>query len=237
MKSPIDWKMECLAIIPCLNEEAQIGAVVTRTREFLPAVLVIDDGSTDQTFRSAEQAGAVALRQPERKGKGAALALGFDWGLKNGFVWGLTLDGDGQHAAEDIPNLLREAERSAADVVVGNRMGRLESMPLIRRWVNQWMSARLSSLAKTSIPDTQCGFRLLRLELVSRATVTTTQYDFESELLIEVARLGGTISSAPVQTIYAEEQSKIHPVRDTLRWFRWMHRARRKRRKEEGGLK
>jgi hypothetical protein len=104
---------------------------------------------------------------------------------------------------------------------VGNRMSRTTDMPYVRTFVNRWMSRRLSRICGLEMPDSQCGFRLLRLNSWRRFKFRASRFEIESEMLVRFASAGLTIRFVPIQTRYAEEKSKIKPVRDTIRWFRW----------------
>ncbi|MEO6183430.1 MAG: glycosyltransferase family 2 protein, partial [Verrucomicrobiota bacterium] len=188
-------------------------------------VIVVDDGSTDGTGQLATRAGAEVFRHQKPQGKGAALNHGLRRARENGFQRALTMDGDGQHAASDIGNFLSASESAA--LVVGNRMANPESMPGLRRFVNRWMSRRLSKIAGKDLPDTQCGFRSIDLEAWSRCDLHTAHFEVESELLLAFIAAGHAIEFVPIQVIYKNEQSKIHPVRDTLRWLRWLRTAKR----------
>ena len=223
----MDWRAACAAVIPCLNEEQAIGPLVQAVRRCLPTVFVVDDGSSDQTAGRAEQAGALVLRHPVSLGKGRALNTGWARAREQGFCWALTLDGDGQHAPEDIPLFFECAELRGGSLVVGNRMSGPSGMPLVRRWVNRWMSWQISKLAGRCLPDSQCGFRLMDLRQWQRLLLVTEHFEVESEVLFAFARAGLVIEFIPVRVIYKQEQSKIHPWRDTLRWLRWRRNARR----------
>lgn len=224
--------VKCLAVIPCLNEAAAIGRVVHGVREFLPDVWVVDDGSTDATAAAARAAGATVFRHETTQGKGAALAAGLAEAGRQGFAWAIVLDGDGQHAPADIPRFLAraaEVERARpgrVGLIVGDRMSAAAHMPWVRRRVNQWMSRRLSRVAGSDLPDTQCGFRMIRLEPWSRIRWRTRHFEIESEMLLEFLRAGLEVEFVPVQVIYKSERSKIHPVRDTVRWLRWLRSVR-----------
>lgn len=224
----MDWPRQCAAVIPCLNEAAAIESVVRHVRWHLPTVFVVDDGSSDATGAAATGAGAEVLRHEQPRGKGVALQTGLQCARQRGFTWAMTLDGDGQHSPDDIPALLQCAARTGAALVVGNRMIDPRGMPWLRRRVNLWMSHRLSKLAGRPLPDTQCGFRLMKLEPWSRLPLRAAHFEIESEVLLEFIAAGHTVEFAPVRVIYKAEQSKIHPVRDTLRWFRWLRTTRRK---------
>jgi glycosyltransferase involved in cell wall biosynthesis len=218
--------MKLIVQIPCLNEEPTISDLVQRVRHHLKTVIVVDDGSTDRTAKAATDAGAVVLRHTSNKGKGAALHEGWQFAQKHGFKWALTLDGDGQHSSEDIPSFFQCVNATSAALVVGNRMANATGMPWLRRLVNQWMSRRLSRAAGQELPDSQCGFRLMNLEAWSHIPITTSRFEIESEVLLNFARAGNVIRFVPIRVIYKNEKSKIHPLQDTVRWFRWWKRAR-----------
>ena len=159
--------MKIIALIPGFNVAGQIGPLIRQIRAYVPEVVVVDDGSTDATGEEAKQAGATVLRHPKNLGKGKALKSGFHYVLKQRGDGCLILDGDGQHSPEDIPTFLRAAS-GGADVILGNRMERTEQMPLIRRWTNRFMSYLISRLLSEKIPDSQCGFRFIRSEVLSK---------------------------------------------------------------------
>jgi glycosyltransferase involved in cell wall biosynthesis len=224
----MDWRHDCCAIIPCLNEAASVGPLIQQVRSHLPHIIVVDDGSTDDTAIFATGAGARVLRHATTQGKGAALVGGWEQARSAGFSWALTLDGDGQHAPEDIPTLLARAEQTGALLVVGNRMSNPAGMPWLRRQVNRWMSHRLSRLVEQDLPDTQNGFRLMHLDTWAALEIRAAHFEIESELLCKFALAKHRVEFAPVKVIYREERSKIRPLRDTFRWFRWWRQTRRK---------
>jgi glycosyltransferase involved in cell wall biosynthesis len=200
-----------------------IASVVSRVRQHIPSVYVVDDGSEDQTRHLAAQAGARLLRHSIPRGKGVALSDGMRQAAEDGFEWVVTLDGDGQHDPDDIPSLLRAVE-AGADLVVGNRMHATERMPALRRFVNRWMSQRLTELAGCELQDTQCGYRLVRLADWMALNFDCRHFEFESEFLVRFVRAGKRVTFIPIRTLYGDEESKIRPVRDTIRWFRWYRR-------------
>ncbi|HYE31216.1 MAG TPA: glycosyltransferase family 2 protein [Methylomirabilota bacterium] len=213
-------------VIPCRNESAAITKLVRAAMEHVETVVVIDDGSSDDTSARAARCGAVVLRHPESKGKGAALKAGLTHAREVGCTWALCMDGDGQHAPADISKFLAQ-RRATPALHIGNRMANPKGMPWLRRFVNWWMSARISALTGVELPDTQCGFRLVHLGAWSGFELSATGFDYESEMLVEWVRAGLPVSFVPVQVIYSNEQSKISPVRDTIRWFAWWRGTRR----------
>ncbi len=214
------------ALIPAYFERRHIREVVQRTRQQLERVVVVDDGSTDQTAREAADAGAELLRHEVNQGKGAAIKTGLRRMKEDAAIeYLILLDGDGQHLPEEIPAFLAEANTAGAAMLVGNRMTDLRAMPLVRKLTNQYMSWQISRLCGQRIPDSQCGFRLIRADLFAPLTAASANnYDFETEMLVIASRLGHRIAPVPVSTVYGEEKSKIRPVRDTIRFFRLLRR-------------
>ncbi len=182
-------------------------------------MIVVDDGSTDGTARIAGAAGATVISLKNNRGKGAALREGWQWARHHGFEWALMLDGDGQHAAGDIPAFFEFAEAREAELVIGQREP--GKIPLARRWVNRFLSWQISKLAGMKAPDSQCGFRLARLEALLNLRLTSEHFEIESEMLVALARAGRTVGFVPIQTIYRNGTSKIRPITDTIRWLRW----------------
>jgi hypothetical protein len=135
------------------------------------------------------------------------------------------MDGDGQHAASDIPAFLDCAERTQAAMVVGNRMAHPHGMPWLRRQVNRWMSQRLSNLSGQTLPDTQNGFRLMNLRFWKPQVTGAAHFEIESDVLVAYLLQNLRVEFVPVAVIYDSERSKIRPWRDTLRWFRWWREA------------
>jgi glycosyltransferase involved in cell wall biosynthesis len=177
-----------LAIIPAYCEERFIGRVVRQVLQYVQTVLVVDDGSSDNTAAEAEAAGAKVIRHATNLGKGAALKTGLEYAVSVGAAFYLFLDGDGQHDPSEIPAFFEAMNCSNAHLAVGNRMRNLEQMPLIRRWTNQFMSWQIGRICKTPIPDSQCGFRLARKELLPVLMAPSNRFEFESESIILAAR-------------------------------------------------
>lgn len=217
------------ALIPCFFEERFIRDVATRVKAQLDVVLVVDDGSTDATELNARAAGVEVIRHSVNQGKGAAIKTGLRaLSERAGIEYVLILDGDGQHAPEEIPRFLAAANESRATMLVGNRMSDVETMPFVRKMTNRLMSWQISSVCGQPVPDTQCGFRMMKRELLpAMIAIGTTKFDYETEMLVVASRCGARIAAVPVSTIYGDEKSKIHPVRDTIRFYRMMARFRR----------
>lgn len=212
------------ALIPAYYEEAQIQAVARRALAQLDHVLVLDDGSTDRTAEEARKAGAEVIRHEKNQGKGAAIKTGLRELMARGFLGVLILDGDGQHLPEEIPGFLEEANRTGAELVVGTRMSDTRKMPWLRKMTNRFMSSQISRLCGQPVPDSQCGFRMILREVIPYLFCESNNYEYETEMLLIASREGFRIASVPVSTIYGDERSKIHPVRDTIRFFKLISR-------------
>ena len=214
-----------IAIIPSFNEARTIGEIVRDIVKMGLSVLVIDDGSTDNTGRIALDSGAVVKRHRTNHGKGKSVREGVTYVLnKTNFEWMIIMDGDGQHHTEDIPVLMDATIDGDVDIVIGNRMQETEDMPAMRYWTNRFMSWVLSGLCGQEIPDTQCGYRLLRAGALKELKLISRNYDIESEMLLRAAESKMKIKSVPIRTIYGEEVSDIKPFRDTLRFIRLIFR-------------
>lgn len=215
------------AVIPAYCEEKHIGDVVRRTLQQLANVLVVDDGSSDETAAAARKAGAEVIVHEQNRGKGESIKTGFRHWLERRFNYVIILDGDGQHLPEEIERFLTAAAGSAAKLLVGTRMQDLRGMPLLRRVVNRYMSRKISRLCGQDIPDTQCGFRMVHREIIPDLLGGTERFDYETEMLFLASRGGCRIAAVPISTVYSDEVSSIHPVRDTLRFLKLMRRYRR----------
>ena len=120
------------------------------------------------------------------------------------------------------------ANETSAPMFVGNRMSDVETMPFVRKLTNRFMSWQISRVCGQWVPDTQCGFRLIHRDLLpAMVAIATTKFDYETEMLVVASRRGARIGAVPISTIYGDEKSKIHPVRDTIRFYRMMARFKR----------
>ena len=161
------------AVIAAFNEAPHIREVVLGTRPHVEAVIVVDDGSTDDTAAAAEAAGAEVVRHGGNRGKGVAVRSGLAAVRGRGFSHVLLMDGDLQHRPADVPRLLEAAAAGDADVIVGARSFDRAQMPASRYWSNVIGSWALGGLVGVSIRDTQSGFRLIRLAALEALTLTS----------------------------------------------------------------
>jgi glycosyltransferase involved in cell wall biosynthesis len=209
-----------IALIPAYNEAIRVADVVGRAKPHVREVVVIDDGSTDETSSVAQTAGARVVRHEQNRGKGAAIVTALECFEKSDAEFAVLLDADGQHDPAEIPKFLDAAKQSGSAVVVGTRMSDTRDMPPVRLWTNQFTSWVTGKLARQRIPDSQCGFRLVRRSVLPDLKLSTARFETETEMLIQAGRAGHKIASVPIRTIYEPGRvSRIHPWCDTVRFF------------------
>jgi len=202
-----------IAAIPCLNEEAFIGDIVTKTQKYVDKVIVIDDGSIDRTSEIAKAAGAEVIRHEKRKGAGAATRSGFQAAKANGADVLVTLDGDGQHNPDEIPRLISPILGKKADLVIGSRF--LKPQTNIRRYrkfgidVITWL---YNFGSKVKISDSQSCFRAHSRKLLDTIDITENGFGFSIEVLVQARKKGLTITEVPISCLYHSQGSSLNPI-------------------------
>ena len=213
--------MRVVFLIPAYNSEATLGDVLSKLVSEHPQqdILVIDDGSSDNTAAIAKKFGVQVISHGENRGKGAALRTGFQRVLEMGADAVMTLDADGQHdpmwTQKFIEAMLDKNDR---DVIVGTRMHDLRSMPFHRRLSNRITSKMVSIRCGQKIEDSQCGYRLIRTDVLKHIQLTTRHFDTESEFLLKACLIGFKIGFIPISTIYNDKGSSIRHISDTFRF-------------------
>ena len=214
-----------VALIPAYQEGPRIGPVVAAALRHLP-VVVVDDGSTDETATAAEAAGATVLRQVPNAGKGAALRAGFRHALATGAPAVVTLDADGQHDPEEIPAFLAAFEATRPGLVIGRRD--FAAMPPVRRASNTVGGWALSAAVGQGVPDNQSGYRLIGRTLMRHLLDSDESgFEFEVEMIASCIALGLPMAWIPIRTIYGGEPSHIRPWRHFTEFVRVTRKARR----------
>jgi glycosyltransferase involved in cell wall biosynthesis len=212
-------------VIPAYNEAATIRDVAQRALGQAGLVIVVDDGSTDATASALAGLEVVVLRNQANLGKAASLRRGAEEAMRRGASAIVTLDGDGQHCPEDIPLLLRAWREAPERIVIGSRLHRREHIPPARYWANRVANFWIGLAAGYAIADSQSGFRVYPARVLRAARVRCDRarsFVFESEILIEAARLGVQALCVPVQVIYngRARASHFRPVLDIARIVR-----------------
>lgn len=194
-----------LIIIPAYNEQGRVGRVIADVKSTLPSadVLVIDDGSADQTAAEATEAGAVSVSLPVNSGYGAALQTGYKFAVRHGYAIVGQIDADGQHKAEYLVTMLKELEEQKADVIIGSRFLKRDGhyRPSLARALGIGLFARLASLiTHQNISDPTSGFQLMRIDIARFFTSDVYPTDYpDADILILLHRTGYKVFEVPVQ--------------------------------------
>ena len=216
-------RADVAAVIPAYRAEATVGEVVRGAHTHCARVVVVDDGSDDDTGLRARAAGAEVLRHAANAGKGAAIVTGLHALEAAGVGRALILDADGQHLPSQIPVLLAASDAVPGAIVVGVRQKEGHTIARLNRFGN-WVADRLlRAIAGQALPDTQSGFRIYPVAATLALGTRGTRYDFETEVLLRAARRGMPLLGVPVEVYYppvAERVSHFKPGRDTLRIIR-----------------
>ena len=210
--------MRYCVLLPAYNEEKAITELIKQIKDLGLEVVVIDDGSLDNTAAVALKLQVVVLLHKKNRGKGQALRTGFNYAIKNEYDGIIIMDADGQHLASEIPGFIESANKSDAGIIIGNRMEHPKGMPCVRRMTNSITSLIISILMKCKVPDSQCGFRLIKTGVLKKLNLSTMHYDTETEILLEASRDGFRVESILIQTVYSNQKSRINPILDTVRF-------------------
>jgi Glycosyl transferase family 2 len=206
--------MRAIIVIPVFDEAPTIGAVVSAARRHA-SVIVVDDGSRDDSGPIARAAGALVLRHGRRAGKGAALESGLAAARRQQASHVLTLDGDGQHDPRDIPRMLEAARRSSHALVIGSRLASLSEMPAGRAHATRVGTFFLSWATGLPPVDTQSGFRVYPLALCDTVGPRAGGFVWETEILVRAAAAGAEVIEVPVAVIpRAARRSRFRPLVD-----------------------
>ncbi len=211
--------MKVCCLIPAYQESRAVDQVISIAQKYCTHVVVVDDGSTDNTGKIAEANGAKVLRHPTNLGKGAALRTGFNYAIEKQYDVIITLDGDLQHNPHSIPRFLDKIKQGY-DIIVGSRyQTQSEDMPFARKLSNLITTTVLRVFFKVPVTDSQSGYRAFKRRVLEKIPVRDNGFAAETEILIDAQRAGFLISEVPIATSYGEEESKIRASRDISRWL------------------
>ncbi|MBI4451296.1 glycosyltransferase family 2 protein [Candidatus Woesearchaeota archaeon] len=199
--------MKLWMIVPAYNEAQRVGPVLEKLKAYSNNLVLVDDGSKDETSAAGKAAGVTVLRHVINMGKGAALKTGADYALAHGADTLIFIDADGQHPPEDIPKFLAmlDAGRDGkgCDIVFGQR-GRNSKMPAVFRFGNWFIDQTVALLYGIRINDTQCGYRAMTAEAYKRIRWTSTSYAVESEMIANAGHAWLRYAEVPIPTVYAD---------------------------------
>jgi glycosyltransferase involved in cell wall biosynthesis len=204
-------------VIPAYNEGTTIANIASRARQFIEHVIIINDGSTDNTSQALKGQPVTLLNNPANLGKGKSLALGAAYAIDHGATAVITLDGDGQHHPEDIPRLIAKSATNPDKIIIAARLHSRHRAPPLRRFANRFADFWISWAAGHCIRDSQSGFRLYPAEVFQQCQTRSNNFVFESEILIDAAHKGIFCVSTTIDTVYLRNSRPSHyrPATDT----------------------
>lgn len=189
-------------IIPAYNEGKTIFEVITKTKAFAQDILVIDDGSQDNTAAEAVRAGAKVLQHKVNLGKGAALKTGCDYAVQQGAQKIIVIDADGQHDPKEIPSFISALDQH--EIAFGSRKAP-KSMPGVFKFGNKVITQTLKILYGVSVEDSQCGYRSFKASVYPQLRWNATDYYVETEMAIRAGKMKLKHTMIPIETIYADK--------------------------------
>ncbi|MBV2121594.1 MAG: glycosyltransferase family 2 protein [Candidatus Thiodiazotropha sp. (ex Ctena orbiculata)] len=217
--------MQIAVVIPVYNESATIRDVATAVLQQTENVIIVDDGSSDDSQNQLEGLNVHLLRHEQNQGKATALQSGFDHAIKLDAQMIITLDGDGQHNPAEIPRLISAAQANPNSIIIAARLKQRHNAPKLRLFANRFADFWVSWAAGYPVTDSQSGFRLYPFDLLRDVRLNTSKekgFVFESEIVIEAARHSFYSVSVPVESIHhvGRRQSHYKPWTDTWRIVR-----------------
>ena len=208
-----------IACMPAFNEEKYIGSLVLKTRQYVDRVIVVDDGSADNTVEIAKLAGAKVIQHKANKGYGAAIQSIFVEAKKINPDVLVILDADGQHSPQEIPNLIKPILDGDYDCVIGSRQGQEKKIPFYRRIGQRIILRSVKTIFENNLTDSECGFRAFSRKAIKALKLTESGMAVSAETVAEATRKNLKITQVPVNVIYNQDSSTMHPVRHGLSVF------------------
>ena len=209
-------------LIPAYNASRTLSELTERLKNFSEPrdIIVVNDGSSDETARIAEKSGVTLISHEVNKGKGEALRTGFEYVVRRGYDHVVTIDADMQHRPEELTLFLEKLRNGSEDLLIGTRDFSFKNMPFDRVLTNFVSSVILTLLSGQIIRDSQSGYRLISCQVLREIRLRCRKYDLESEILIKAGRKGFKIGQVPITTVYEGSKSFINPFIDTGRFIK-----------------
>jgi len=213
-----EHRIGVLAGIPAYNEAKYIGSIVVQTRQYVDEVIVIDDGSTDNTARVAELVGATVIRHDENKGKGTAIQSILAEAKKRKTNVLVLLDADSQHDPNEIPILVKSISEGS-DLVIGSREAQDYKTPRHRRIGKKVVSHSTRLASRTNVFDSESGFRALSPKAINELELKENGFAIESEMITRAADKNLKITEVPISNIYTTDGSTLNPIKHGVQVF------------------
>ena len=214
----------CL-VIPTYNNGKTVANVVRNVLEYCEDIIVVNDGSTDNTFEEMHGRESISnditvITHTVNKGKGKALTTGFRAAMERGFRYAITMDADGQHYASDLPAFAEALAKHSDTLIVGSRQFGLPNMPQKSSFANKFSNFWFTVQTGKRLPDTQTGFRLYPLNKMGRMKLLSSRYEAELALLVRSAWRGINILPIPINVYYPPKEERVSHFRPGMDFFR-----------------
>ncbi len=211
---------EILILIPAYNAAGYLSELVARIRAAVSQadILIINDGSKDNTSDVLKGLNVTYLTNAPNQGKGFTLQRGFDYAVEKGYDYVITIDADLQHLPEELPSFINYGMKT--ELIIGTRAIKLSLMPFARWVTNNLTSIIISIFSGKRIRDSQSGYRMIAVELLRKMQIKSIKYDYESEILFQAGALDAAIGEVAITTVYEGSHSYINPLVDTGRFIK-----------------
>lgn len=213
-------------IIPVFNNQRSIGSVIEQVLAYVKDIIVVNDGSTDNTYSVIETAHfshpkrVTVVSYRKNRGKGHAITQGFRTALQKGYRYAVTLDADGQHYAHNLPFFEQAVKQNQDTLIVGARNLNALNMPQKNTFANRFSNFWFTVQTLKRLPDTQTGYRLYPLEHLGRIHLFSSRYEAELELLVRAAWRGIKLESIPVDVYYPAVGQRVTHFRPGIDFIR-----------------
>ena len=213
--------LKCAVLIPTYNNSTTIAKVIEDVKEYADEIIVVNDGSTDNTSEILSTTKDIRVIEYTRnQGKGYALKLGLSKAHEWGFRYAITIDSDGQHYADDIPVFIKRIEEVPDSLLIGARNLTADNMPSKNTFANKFSNFWYKVETGQKLTDTQSGFRLYPLDKLQNIRLITRRYEFEVEIIVRAAWRGVNVENVPIKVYYPPEEERVshfRPLRDFTR--------------------
>lgn len=214
-------ELGCIVVIPTYNNAGTIARVIADVQQYADDILVVNDGSTDDTRAILERVEGIRIHSyDENRGKGHALKCGLKLAYEWGFRYAITIDSDGQHYADDIPRFIERIEEVPDSLLIGARNLAADNMPSKNTFANRFSNFWYRVETGERLEDTQSGFRLYPLRKLQHIRFITSRYEFEVEIIVRAAWRGVRVENIPIKVYYPPQEERVshfRPLRDFTR--------------------
>ena len=207
-------RLNCLVVIPTYNNAGTICQVIQSVQAYSENLLIVNDGSTDNTKAQIEKAKGVELLSYEpNQGKGYAITKAFEYAIKKGFRYVITIDADGQHFADDLPIFVETIEENPDTLLVGARNLQAENMAQKNTFANKFSNFWFKVETGESLTDTQSGYRLYPIQLLKNIHFFTNRYEYEVEVIVRAVWHNIKVKNIPVKVYYPPTEQRVSHFR------------------------